>query len=126
MDEQAADGLKQAEDAMKGAEEALKQGDEGEAMADQQRALEQMGKSAGQLAKGEKDGEDLQQAGGQRRGGRSHNGEGPFDNAQRSDGVKATAAQRARQILDELRKRLSDPSRAQEELDYLERLIRPN
>jgi len=126
MDEQAADGLKQAEDAMKGAQDALKQGDEGEAMADQQRALEQMGKSAGQLAKGEKDGEDSQQAGGQKRGGRSHNGEGPFDNAQRSDGVKATAAQRARKILDELRKRLSDPSRAQEELDYLERLIRSN
>jgi uncharacterized protein (TIGR02302 family) len=126
MDEQAAEGLKQAEEAMKSAEEALKQGDEGQAMDAQQRALDRMGKSAGQMAKGEKDGEDAQDAGGERRGGRSRNGEGPFDNAQRSDGIKATAAQRARKILDELRRRLSDPSRAQEELEYLERLIRPN
>jgi len=125
MDGKAADGLKQAEEAMKGAEEALKQGDEGQAMAEQQRALDRMGQSAGELAKGEKDG-DSQDAGGQKRGGRDRNGEGPFDNAQRGDGVKATAAQRARRILDELRQRLSDPSRAQEELDYLERLIRPN
>ncbi len=124
MDEKAAEGLKQAEESMKGAENALKQGDEGQAMADQQSALDQMGKSAGEMAKG-KDGEG-QEAGGEKRGGRDKNGEGPFDNAQRSDGVKATAAQKARRILDELRKRLSDPSRAQEELDYLERLIRPN
>jgi len=124
MDGKAAEGLKQAEEAMKGAENALKQGDERQAMADQQRALDQMGKSAGEMAKG-KDGEG-QEAGGEKRGGRDKNGEGPFDNAQHSDGVKATAAQKARKILDELRKRLSDPSRAQEELDYLERLIRPN
>ncbi|MCW2283295.1 uncharacterized protein (TIGR02302 family) [Rhodoblastus acidophilus] len=124
MDEKAAEGLKQAEEAMKDAENALKQGDEAQAMSEQQRALDQMGKSAGEMAKG-KDGEG-QEAGGEKRGGRDKNGEGPFDNAQRSDGVKATAAQKARRILDELRKRLSDPSRAQEELDYLERLIRPN
>ena len=124
MDGKASEGLKQAEEAMKGAENALKQGDEGQAMADQQQALDQMGKSASEMAKG-KDGEG-QEAGGQKPGGRDKNGEGPFDNAQRSDGVKATAAQKARRILDELRKRLADPSRAQEELDYLERLIRPN
>jgi uncharacterized protein (TIGR02302 family) len=126
LDGQAAEGLKQAEEAMKGAQDALKQGDEGQALADQQRALDQMGKSAGEMAKGEKDGEDPQEAGGQQRGGRDKNGEGPFDDAQRGDSVKATAAQKARKILDELRKRLADPSRAQEELDYLERLIRPN
>ncbi|MBB4197842.1 TIGR02302 family protein [Rhodoblastus sphagnicola] len=125
MDGKAADGLKQAEEAMKDAQNALKHGDEDDAMADQQRALDQMGKSAGEMAKGEKDG-DSQEAGGQQRGGRDKNGEGPFDNAQRSDAVKATAAQKARKILDEVRKRLADPSRAQEELDYLERLIRPN
>jgi uncharacterized protein (TIGR02302 family) len=34
-------------------------------------------------------------------------------------------AQRARKILEELRRRLSDPSRPQGELDYLERLIEP-
>ncbi|GGE51146.1 TIGR02302 family protein [Agaricicola taiwanensis] len=34
-------------------------------------------------------------------------------------------AQRARQVLEELRRRLSDPERPQLELDYLERLIEP-
>jgi hypothetical protein len=32
--------------------------------------------------------------------------------------------QRARRILEELRRRLGDPSRPQEELDYLERLLK--
>jgi uncharacterized protein (TIGR02302 family) len=126
LDGKAAESLKEAEEAMKGAQESLKQGDEGSAMADQQRALDQMGKSAGEMAKGEKNGDESQEAGGEKRGGRDKNGEGPFDNAQRGDGVKATAAQKARKILDELRKRLADPSRAQDELDYLERLVRPN
>jgi uncharacterized protein (TIGR02302 family) len=126
MDGKVAEGLKEAEEAMKGAEQALEQGNDGQAMADQQRALDQMGKSAGELAKGEKDGDDSLEAGGQKPGGRDKNGEGPFDNAQRGDNVKATAAQKARKILDEVRKRLADPRRAQEELDYLERLVRPN
>ena len=33
--------------------------------------------------------------------------------------------QRAREVLDELRRRLGDPSRPGIELDYLERLIKP-
>ena len=33
--------------------------------------------------------------------------------------------QRAREVLDELRRRLGDPSRPTIELDYLERLIQP-
>ena len=33
--------------------------------------------------------------------------------------------QKAREVLDELRRRLGDPSRPMFELDYLERLIRP-
>ncbi len=127
MDSKAAEALKQAEGAMQDAEKALKQGDDGKALDAQQQALDQMGRGAGEMAKSEKeDGEESQEAGGQKRGGRDKNGEGPFDNAQHSDGVQATAAQKARKILDELRKRLADPSRAQQELDYLERLIRPN
>jgi uncharacterized protein (TIGR02302 family) len=125
-DGKSSEGLKQAEDSMKGAEDALKRGDDGQAMSDQQQALEQMGKSAGEMAKGDKEGQDSEEAGGQNRPGKNKNGEGPFDNAQRGDNVKATAAQKARKILDEVRKRLADPSRAQDELDYLERLIRPN
>jgi hypothetical protein len=34
------------------------------------------------------------------------------------------AAQRAQRVLEELRRRLGDPSRAQDEIDYLERLLR--
>jgi len=36
------------------------------------------------------------------------------------------AAERARKILEELRRRVSDPTRSQEEIDYLERLLREN
>jgi hypothetical protein len=36
------------------------------------------------------------------------------------------AAQRAQRILEELRRKLGDPSRSQEELDYFERLLRRN
>jgi hypothetical protein len=35
-------------------------------------------------------------------------------------------AQRAQRILDELRRKLGDPTRPQEELDYFERLLRRN
>jgi hypothetical protein len=38
----------------------------------------------------------------------------------------ATPAQRAQRILEELRRKLGDPSRQQEELDYFERLLRRN
>ena len=125
MDGKASEGLKQAEEAMKGAENALKQGDEGQAMADQQQRARPDGQERQRDGQGRKTARARRPAA-RSAGGRDKNGEGPFDNAQRSDGVKATAAQKARRILDELRKRLADPSRAQEELDYLERLIRPN
>jgi len=47
-----------------------------------------------------------------------------YDPQSRYDPLGVPAAQRAQQVLEELRKRLSDPSRPQEELDYLERLMR--
>jgi hypothetical protein len=37
-----------------------------------------------------------------------------------------TAAQRAGRILEELRRKLGDPTRPQEELDYFDRLLRRN
>jgi hypothetical protein len=40
------------------------------------------------------------------------------------DPMGTPAAQRAQKILEELRRRLSDPSRPQEEIDYLERLLK--
>ena len=44
----------------------------------------------------------------------------------RRNNVDATAAQKARKVLEELRRRLSDPNRGRDELDYLERLIKPD
>ena len=38
----------------------------------------------------------------------------------------AGAAQRARRVLEELRRRLADPSRPHDERDYLERLMKPD
>ncbi len=57
---------------------------------------------------------------------RGQNGEGPFGQASRRSNIDAAAAQKARKVLEELRRRLSDPNRAREELDYLERLIKPD
>ncbi|MDO9439671.1 MAG: DUF4175 family protein, partial [Beijerinckiaceae bacterium] len=42
----------------------------------------------------------------------------------RYDPLGVPAAERAQRVLEELRRRLSDPSRPREELDYLERLLR--
>jgi hypothetical protein len=36
------------------------------------------------------------------------------------------AAERAARILDELRRKLGDPARSQDELDYFDRLLRRN
>jgi hypothetical protein len=41
-------------------------------------------------------------------------------------GLDQTPAERARRILDELRRKLGDPTRAQEELEYFDRLLRRN
>jgi hypothetical protein len=53
--------------------------------------------------------------------------ENDYDNGSgygRRNGLKGNVAERAREILNELRRRLGDPSRAQEELDYIERLLK--
>ena len=42
----------------------------------------------------------------------------------RFDPLGIPAAQRAQRVLEELRRRLGDPNREQEEIDYLERLLR--
>ena len=55
---------------------------------------------------------------GRPRGGNSIN------SASRFDPLGIPAAQRAQRVLEELRRRLGDPTRNQEEIDYLERLLR--
>jgi len=137
-------GFGDAEDAMGDAEGQLGEGTgegKGKAVDSQGKALEGLRRGAQSLA------QQMQQQGGQpgeqsggpgdpngpgQRGRDSANPD-PLgresrdrnDNSRsRYDPLGVPAAQRAQRVLEELRKRLGDPSRPQEELDYLERLLR--
>jgi uncharacterized protein (TIGR02302 family) len=134
-------GLDDAEGAMGDAEQALSQGQSGSAVDAQGRALEGLRRGAEGLAKqmqgqgnqqGQGEGDDDSGAPGNPRGNRQGQRD-PLDRPSRYDrdflrgGLLSGgpgAAQRAQQVLEELRRRLSDPSRPQEELDYLDRLLR--
>ncbi len=120
------DRLKDAESAMKGAEEALEQGDMEEAAQSQADALEQMRESAQKMA-------EQMQKNGRQRGPNQDARRDPLDRPQRADGpdignsVKvpnAIDAQRAREILDELRRRSGEALRPPVELDYIDRLLK--
>ena len=126
-------GMGQAEQAMREAEQALGQGDGTGAVDAQSEALQALRKGAQQMA------EAMQQQEGEQ-------GEGPGgpsgETAERNDplgrplrsrdyGDDATVKvpdemdmQRARRVLEELRRRLGEPDRPRLELDYLERLLR--
>jgi uncharacterized protein (TIGR02302 family) len=119
--------LGNAEDAMGKAEDALKQGDLDEAGNQQGQALEQMRQSAQQMA------EQMQKNAQQRLGRGGNSPRDPLGRPQRAQGpdlgtsVKvpdAIDAQRAREILDELRKRSGQSLRPQDELDYIDRLLK--
>lgn len=121
------DRLKEADSAMKTAEEALEQGDMEEAGQAQSEALDQMRQSAQQMA------EQMQKEGRQRTGRNENSRRDPLDRPQRSEGpdlgnsVKvpnAIDAQRAREILDELRRRSGEALRPTLELDYIDRLLK--
>ncbi|MCJ2014621.1 TIGR02302 family protein [Methylobacterium sp. J-076] len=136
-------GLADAEDAMREAEEALKQGNEGDAVDAQGRALdglqrgaEGMSQQMQEMAQGPGEG---QQGEGQQPGqegqagardddplGRPTRGREMSDGRVRVPTADESAVQRARRIMEELRRKLGDPSRPQEELDYFERLLRRN
>lgn len=122
--------LGQAGESMGQAEQSLGQGDSGQALGQQGQALDQLRRGAQQLAEqmGEGQGE------GQGRQGRSAYSEDPLGRPQRREGpdfgdsVKVPGeieVQRARRILDELRRRFSDQNRPTIELDYLQRLLTP-
>lgn len=121
------DKLGNARDAMGNAEDALKQNDLDEAANQQGQALEQMRQSAQQMA------EQMQKEAQQRIGRGGSSPRDPLGRPQRAQGpdlgtsVKvpdAIDAQRAREILEELRKRSGDSLRPQEELDYIDRLLK--
>lgn len=130
LDEMGAGGsdrLKDAEEAMKSAEQSLEQGEMDEAAQSQAEALEGMRQSAQKMA------EQMQKNARQRAGRGDDTRRDPLDRPQRAEGpdlgnsVKvpnAIDAQRAREILDELRKRSGQALRPPVELDYIDRLLK--
>ncbi len=142
---QAGEGQGALDDAgqdMREAEDALRQGEgsNGQAVDAQGRALDAMRKGAKKVAdamqqQGDPNGQangdskegqgsqEGQQTGdsdplGRPRGGRS------IDSMAKFDPMGIPASQRAQRVLEELRRRLGDPFRSQEEIEYLERLLR--
>lgn len=126
-----ANAPKQFEDAgesMGEAKEAIEEKNLGRATDEQGRALDQLRKGAESMA------EQMMQGGQVQAGkGKGNNGRDPLGRPDRSNrpdlGLSVQVPdqidiQRAREVLDELRRRLGDPSRPTIELDYLERLIR--
>ncbi len=126
--------LGEAGEAMGGAEQSLGEGQTGEAMGEQGRALQAMRDGAQQMMQ-----QMQNQAGEQgRRGERGQHGEqssgdrDPLGRQSRSEGPQLgndtkvpgeIDAQRAREILEAIRRKLSDPARPKLELDYLDRLL---
>ncbi|KQP51814.1 hypothetical protein ASF39_08590 [Methylobacterium sp. Leaf108] len=142
---QGEEGLSDAEEAMREAEDALGQGREGDAVDAQGRALDGLKRGAEgmqqqrqEMAEGEGEGE------GQQEGGKSPSQQGqagsrdddplgrPTKGRDTSGGnvrvptADESGVQRTRRIMEELRRKLGDPSRPREELDYFERLLRRN
>ena len=119
--------LKDAESAMESAEDALERGDLGEATEQQSRALDQMRQGAQNMA------QQMMRNMPQRYGQSGDTPRDPLGRPQRSQGPDLGTSvkvpdqidvQRAREILEELRRRLGEAQRAPVELDYLERLLR--
>ncbi|HAN62911.1 MAG TPA: TIGR02302 family protein [Rhizobiales bacterium] len=118
-----------AQEAMKEAKQELGDGNLDSATQSQSLALERLRKGAQSMA------EQMMQNGDAQAGqGPGNNGRDPLGRPDRSNrpdlglSVKVPDEidiQRAREVLDELRRRLGDPARPAFELDYLERLIKP-
>lgn len=116
-----------ASEAMEKAEDALREGDLDEASEQQSQAMQEMREGAEQMA------QQMQQNGNQQAGENGDNSRDPMGRPQRSQGpdqgrsVKVPDQidiQRAREVLEELRKRAGDAQRPQLELDYIDRLLR--
>ena len=131
------DGLGQADSAMGDAGSKLGEGNADAAVDSQGKALEALRKGAQSMAEAMQQGEGEGQgegpgnrAGRQQSGGNQSDPLGrPLHGREFGDDftVKIPGeidVQRARRILEELRRRLADPARPQIELDYLERLLK--
>jgi uncharacterized protein (TIGR02302 family) len=121
--------LGEGAEAMQGAEQALGQGESEDAVGEQGRALENL--RAGMEGLAQQMREQMGQGPG--RGpetgfadedplGRPRRNEG-YEDAGRTKVPDEIETQRARQILDELRRRLGEPARPRLERDYIERLL---
>lgn len=121
------DEIAEAQEAMRNAERALKDGDLDGAMQEQSRALDQLRKGAQQMA------QQMMQNMPRRYGQNGDTPRDPLGRPQRSQGPDQGTSvkvpdeidtQRARELLNELRRRLGEAKRPAEELEYLERLLR--
>ena len=133
----------EAEEAMKQAEGSIAEGDTRNAIDAQGQAIDSLRRGAQALAKelqGNEPGKG--QAKGNR--GQDQTGEGngssndndplgratrnldPGDGAFQQGGKGGSLEKRSREVVEELRRRLSEPERAQEERDYLRRLLEQN
>lgn len=117
--ETAAKPLAESRAAMEEAEQALSAGDFGTANAAMERAIDRLRAAATELAKAE---QARSEAGG---GGRRDPLGRPIGPAsgESVDVPETIDAERARQVREELRKRLSEGGRSEEEIRYLERLL---
>ena len=126
---EAPDEFTGAEEAMGDAKDALGEGNLERATQQQSLALDRLRQGAQSMAEQMMDNSEAQA--GQ---GPGNNGRDPLGRPDRSNrpdlGLSVQVpdeidVQRAREVLDELRRRIGDPSRPAVELDYLERLIKP-
>lgn len=124
---QPSEQLEGAKEAMESAENALGRGDLESATEEQGRALDQMRQGAQQMA------QEMLKNMPSRMGQNGDTPRDPLGRPQRSQGPDLGTAvkvpeqidmQRAREILEELRRRLGDAQRPTIELDYLERLLK--
>ena len=128
------DGLGQADGAMGDAGSKLGEGNADGAVDAQGKALEALRKGAQKLAEAMQQGDGEGQGPGDRIGRQQAgaNGTDPLGRPMRSRETDELSkmipgeidVQKVRRILEELRRRLADPSRPQVELDYIERLLK--
>ncbi|MFK7902852.1 MAG: TIGR02302 family protein [Nitratireductor sp.] len=128
-------GFGEAETEMGQAGDELGEGQAGEATGSQSRALQALRQGAQQMMQQMAQGQGQGQPGGQQAGGQSgRNGTDPLGRSQESGGTRIREgkkkipseidAQRAREIKEAIRKRLSNPLRHTLEKNYLERLLK--
>jgi len=134
--DQGQDSLDDADKAMDDAGSKLGDGDADSAVDSQGRALESLRKGAQRLAQQMQEGDDDGNGPGDRRGRQAGTApnrtdplgrEGRYRDGDWDQTVQIPGeidVQRARRILEELRRRLGETSRPQVELDYIERLLK--